>query len=53
MTKYEMQYEIFNLMKAIYPAAQLNDVEAYIQKLWGKDEQTLTRLYQSWKDIAL
>jgi hypothetical protein len=52
MTKYEMQYEIFKMMKDLYPSGQLDDVDAYVRKLWNKDESTLLNLYNSWKAIT-
>ncbi len=52
MTKYEMQYEIFKMMKDLYPDTQFDDVDAYVRKLWNKDEKTLKTLYKSWKAIA-
>ena len=52
MTKYEYQYEIFKMMKDLYPSSQLSDVDSYIRKLWDKDEKTLKKLYDSWKEIT-
>jgi hypothetical protein len=52
MSKYEMQYEIFKMMKDLYPSGQLDDVDAYVRKLWNKDESTLLNLYNSWKAIT-
>jgi len=52
MTRYEMQYEIFKMMKDLYPSSQLDDVDSYVRKLWNKDEKTLENLYKSWKDIT-
>ena len=52
MSNYEYQFEIFWMMKSIYPIEQLNDCEEYLKKLWKMDNSKLKQTYELWKEIA-
>ena len=52
MSNYEYQFEIFWMMKSIYPIEQLNDCEEYLKKLWKMDNSKLKQTYELWKEIT-